>query len=109
MVKVVAGDDVVEKMTQPPDLIKIDTDGYDFEVIKSLSKTLSLHRPIIQFEFTYRFAKSAGWSLEESINFLNGFNYKTYVLTSVGSIRKVKFPRLEVMNHQTKNFLSFPN
>jgi FkbM family methyltransferase len=105
----ISGDSLVTELGIKPDLIKIDTDGFDFTILKSLQKTLVLFRPVVQFEFTFRFAKKAKYSLCDVIDYLDLQNYRSFVLTSEGNLRQVIFPRLEVLNHQTKNFIALPN
>jgi FkbM family methyltransferase len=105
----ISGDSLVLKLDFQPDLIKIDTDGFDFIILKSLDKTLNRMRPVVQFEFTYRFARKAKYSLYDVFEFLHRQNYRIEVLTSEGKLRHVAFPRLEVLNHQTKNFIALPN
>lgn len=103
-----SGDSLIIKLSFKPDLIKIDTDGFDFTILKSLHETLNRFRPVVQFEFTYRFAKKANYSLHEVVDFLEQHGYRVEVLTCEGKLRRVVFPRLEVLNHQTKNFIALP-
>ena len=107
-VPTISGDSLVKQLNIKPDLIKIDTDGFDFNIIKSLHGTLVSCRPILQFEFTYRFAKKANYSLRDVIDYLSLRNYKTFVIASNGNLESLAFPRLEVLNHQTKNFIALP-
>lgn len=100
------GDMFSSKVQIGPDLIKIDTDGFDFSVLKSFQNTIKQYSPVVQFEFTFRFAKQAGYSLRSKIKYLKDLDYKTYVVTRESSLRRVYFPRLEVLNHETKNFIA---
>ncbi len=100
------GDAFSSKVQLGPDLIKIDTDGFDFSVLKSFQNTIKQYSPVVQFEFTFRFAKQAGYSLNSKIKFLKDLDYETYVVTHDSSLRRVYFPRLEVLNHETKNFVA---
>jgi FkbM family methyltransferase len=102
------GDDLLVKYNIQPDYIKIDTDGFDFSVIKSLSGYLASAKPLIQFEFTYRFAQIAGYKLKDVIEFLNSLQYQVFVLDKDSNLKRVLIPRLEVINHQTKNFIAIP-
>lgn len=107
-VRLMPGDDLLDELKIKPDLIKIDTDGYDFSVLKSLNNTLINYQPIIQFEFTHRFAKNAQYSLQDTLKFLRMRNYVIFVVSSNGELKKIRIPYLEVLNHQTKNFIAFP-
>lgn len=107
-VPTISADTLVKDLQIAPQLIKIDTDGYDFNVVRSLEKNLHECSPLVQFEFTFRFAKSANYSLRDLILYMRHLNYVTFVITPEGKLRKVIFFCFEVLNHQTKNFLSVP-
>ena len=56
-----------------PDFIKIDTEGYEFEVIKGSLMTIKLSKPIILFEHNeINISKKV-------LNLLSNFNYKFYM------------------------------
>ena len=103
------GDTFVSNIGVPPNFIKIDTDGMDFEILKSFQKTLNAYNPIIQFEFTARFARKAGYKLKDVIALLANCNYQVFVIDKNSRIKKVLFPSLEVLSHQTKNFFAMPD
>jgi FkbM family methyltransferase len=107
-IKSITGDDFLVKNRFKPDYIKIDTDGYDFSVMKSLVGYITDTTPWIQFEFTHRFAEKAGYTLKEVIQWLASLEYQVYVIDKYGDLQKVRIPRLEVLNHQTKNFIAIP-
>jgi FkbM family methyltransferase len=65
-------------------LIKIDVEGFEFEVLKGLRETLEKHRPRIIFEYDYHYWIKTGHSIEECCAFLASFNYKFYQITPVG-------------------------
>ena len=104
-----SGDSFIKKNGLLPDLIKIDTDGLDFQILHTFEEALRETRPVIQFEFTFRFARKANYTLLEIIDYLEEFNYTTYVISGDSRLKSVKFPRLEVLNHQTKNFIALPS
>jgi FkbM family methyltransferase len=107
-VPAMTGDLFVNRLSLKPNLIKIDTDGFDLDVLTSFKDTLQSTRPFVQFEYTFRFARRANYTLKSVIEFLEKYNYKTYVITSDSTLRKIISPRLEVLNHQTKNFFAVP-
>lgn len=51
-------DDVVKKHNFKPNFIKIDTDGFDFKVIRSAKETLKQYTPILFFEWDKFFLKN---------------------------------------------------
>ena len=104
-----SGDSFIKSNGLLPDLIKIDTDGLDFQILQTFGDTLIKTKPIIQFEFTFRFARKANYSLLDIIEYLKKVNYKTYVITGDSKLKSVRYPRLEVLNHQTKNFIALPS
>lgn len=109
LIKCTKGDQLVQKMKIKPNFIKVDADGLDFEILQSFLRTINESRPIVQFEHTFRFAKEMGYSLKDVIHFFNQFSYEVYVIDRDSNLRSIKLSRLEVLNHQTKNFLAFPS
>ena len=91
------------------DFIKIDTEGMDFMIIQSLQETIKRLQPIIQFEFSFRFARNANYTLQDNITFLESLGYRVFVIDKQAQLKAIKYPRLEVLNHQTKNFWAIPN
>jgi len=53
--------------------------------------------------------RAAGTKLLSIIQYLNQKNYNTLVIDSKGNLRGIHFPFMEVINSQTKNFISFPS
>ena len=74
-----------------PNFIKIDTDGMDFEILKTFRNVLQKYQPIVQFEFSKRFAKKAKYSLGDSIEFLEQLGYKIRVIDFRGELKKLDF------------------
>ena len=108
-VKTFTGDWLLAREKFLVDFIKIDTDGMDFMIIQSLQETINSLQPIIQFEFSFRFARNANYTLQENIAFLESLGYSVFVIDNYAELKAIKYPRLEVLNHQTKNFWAIPN
>ena len=66
------------------DLIKIDVEGFEFQVLKGLVTTLKKHKPRIIFEYDSNYWAANGQQMSECYNFLKGLNYELYQVTSVG-------------------------
>ena len=80
----ILGDDFVsQNITSTVDLIKIDTDGFDYEVIKGLSLTIETHRPVVQFEVSHWWLEM-GYTLKVAERFFNDRNYLCMVYTDNG-------------------------
>lgn len=103
------GDWLVAREKFLVDFIKIDTEGMDFIILQSLQKTIESLQPIIQFEFSFRFSRNAGYTLQDNINFLESLDYSVFVIDRYAQLKAIKCSRLEVLNHQTKNFWAIPN
>jgi FkbM family methyltransferase len=58
----------IDDLSLNPDLIKIDAEGYEFEIIKTGLKTINKSRPIIIIEFNTN-------SFDKLNNLLNKYNY----------------------------------
>ncbi|MEH2411359.1 MAG: FkbM family methyltransferase [Nostoc sp.] len=61
-----------------PDVIKIDTEGFELNVLKGGIEFLSNYNPIIFLEVHPAFLSQLGYSVEELITFLSQLNYKLY-------------------------------
>lgn len=42
----------IDEMALAPSIVKIDTEGFDFFVLKGMRQTLEKHRPVVMFEFS---------------------------------------------------------
>lgn len=66
------------------DFLKIDTEGYDFNVLKGAKRLLSQQKiGIIQFEYNNTWV-FAGNTLISAISFLNSFDYRVFLLRPEG-------------------------
>jgi len=108
-VKSISGDEFIESRKIIPNLIKIDADGMDFEVIRSLRNSIKKYRPLVQFEFTKKFAAQADYTLKDCVKYLGELDYNTFVVDKNSKLKLIKIHRLEVIGIQTKNFIAIPN
>jgi FkbM family methyltransferase len=78
-------DEVAEiKALDRLDLIKIDVEGFEYQVLKGLHQTLKKYKPRIIFEYDDNYWRSAGQQITECFNFLRSFDYVIYQITPVG-------------------------
>ena len=74
-----SGDDLIfKKKYSVPDVIKIDVEGFEYEVLWGLKKTLQRYHPTIFFEHCLYRIKERMHSKKIIINFLKKFNYVIY-------------------------------
>lgn len=60
------------------DLVKIDVEGYEFQVIRGLARTLEKFRPRILFEYDTKYWQNSGQQLEDCYNLLRELGYDIY-------------------------------
>jgi FkbM family methyltransferase len=78
-VQTYTGDSLVEsKKFAPPQLIKIDVEGYELEVFKGLKNTLSKYHPIIIFEHSVYRLKERNQPIDTVTKFLETLGYSVY-------------------------------
>jgi FkbM family methyltransferase len=78
-------DDIDEIKDLPRlDMVKIDVEGFEFNVIKGLTRTLQKHKPRIIFEYDSNYWLKAGKNINDCFSFLQSLNYKFYQVTQVG-------------------------
>ena len=81
-------DDLPEiKDLQRIDLIKIDVEGFEYQVLRGLKNTLIRFKPRIIFEYDSNYWVSNGQYIEECFTYLNSLNYTLYQITPVGCER----------------------
>lgn len=65
-------------------LIKIDVEGFEYQVLRGLSNTLQKHKPRIIFEYDSNYWAATGQSIANCSGFLQSMGYKLYQITPVG-------------------------
>ena len=93
-VQTYTGDSLIEsKKYDPPQLIKIDVEGFELEVLKGLKNTLLQFHPTIIFEHSlYRF-KERNQSKDSVVKFLESLGYKIYDLLDNGMSKNLDLDR----------------
>jgi FkbM family methyltransferase len=77
------GDDELAAVT--PRGIKIDVEGFELEVLKGLAKTLAAHKPFLITELLEEHLARAGTSPAEVADYLGGFGYKPFGISTARS------------------------
>jgi len=100
------GDDLVSELgLSAVHVIKIDTDGYELNVLRGLEKTIATHRPVIQFEYS-EFTGLNRCYLRDFHQFFDALDYRVGCLmpksVAFGSYNKIQ------ENFVTKNFVAAP-
>jgi FkbM family methyltransferase len=79
------GDDIPDiKALKTIDLVKIDVEGFEYQVLLGLKQTISKHKPRIIFEYDSNYWQENGQSINECFNLLSSLNYTLYQITPVG-------------------------
>jgi FkbM family methyltransferase len=65
-------------------LVKIDVEGFEYQVLLGLKQTLRKHKPRIVFEFDRNYWISTGQNIEDCFSFLESLGYTIYQITPVG-------------------------
>lgn len=85
-VEVVAIDDYVESGSKPPDLVKIDVEGYELEVIRGMTTTISAHKPVVVFEALPQKMPSGEGDLASVEDAFRGLGYRIWSLGPKGMV-----------------------
>jgi hypothetical protein len=65
-------------------LIKIDVEGFEFQVLRGLRQTIEKHKPRIIFEYDKGYWQNTGQAIADCFLFLQQMNYTLYQVTPVG-------------------------
>jgi FkbM family methyltransferase len=76
---------------QNVDLIKIDTDGHEFHVLRGARETLGQHRPHVIFEIGLYLLRERGITFDQYYDFLSSFGYRLYTSKTCREITRENF------------------
>lgn len=65
-------------------LIKIDVEGFEYQVLRGLKQTLQKHRPRIIFEYDDNYWLKNGAKMADCYTYLLSLGYRLYQITAVG-------------------------
>ena len=85
MVSVKVADELPEISSLPSlQLVKIDVEGFEYQVMRGLVQTLQKHKPRIIFEYDNNYWVKTGQNIQDCYHFLKEFNYSLYQIGKVG-------------------------
>jgi FkbM family methyltransferase len=103
VIKTVVLDEMVTgKTLQPPDIIKIDVEGWELYVLKGLQQTLKKYHPTLFIEFNAHNLNAAGTSCSELADFIRALGYQLYEYDPRHKILVVQ----HVFNFEHKNLIA---
>ena len=73
-------DSIIKKHSFTPNFIKIDTDGFDFEVIRSGIDSIKTYTPIIFFEWDKNHLEKKGENSKSIFNLLHNLGYEELII-----------------------------
>lgn len=106
-VEVVKLDDVYKKLgIDGASLVKVDVEGYEFNVLKGAENFLKKYKPKIVIEFSPYFYRRTDPSISQKIiDFLTGLGYELYDLDDVNSVRRQINNLEDISNKDQVNLL----
>ncbi len=73
-------DNIVKEVKFKPDILKIDTDGFDFKVLRGSKSTINEYKPVVFFEWTLNSLISAGENPISIFSYLQENGYEKLIL-----------------------------
>ena len=71
-------------MLEKLDLVKIDVEGFEYQVLLGLKQTLKKHAPRIIFEYDSNYWQANGQNINDCFDFLSAMGYRLYQITPSG-------------------------
>jgi hypothetical protein len=95
-IKIIKGDVILRKYSNV-DLIKIDTEGYEFKVVQGLRETIKKNFPILLIEIEKRHSRN----FLRTFLFLTKINYNIYYCNKLNSLKLLNYK--DIKNFLEKN------
>jgi FkbM family methyltransferase len=73
-------DKITESLGLSPSMVKIDVEGYEFEALKGMAKTLVNHRPVVLMEVSRQWLAKQGEAPVDIYNFMQGHGYNAFAV-----------------------------
>jgi hypothetical protein len=78
----------LDSLSLDPSFIKMDVEGYEYEVLKGAAATIQKHKPVIFFEMNMVETRRQGdWWLKRVPDLLRSYGYELYLPTATGHKR----------------------
>ena len=71
-------DKITESLGLSPNMVKIDVEGYEFEALKGMTKTLVKHRPLVLMEVSRQWLAKQGETPADIYNFMQDLGYNAF-------------------------------
>ena len=78
---------VRSRIKKNADYLKIDTEGYELNVLEGASNTIATNRPIVQIECVETQPRAFGKTIQDLMDF---FNTRNYVITTADGVVRGK-------------------
>ena len=86
IINCIKGDEYVKEFgIEKVDVLKIDVEGFEFEVLKGLSTTINKHKPIIFFEYDRNYQLRSHVDPKSLFDFLADQGYQFYQIDAMGN------------------------
>ena len=103
--KIISLDNLFKKAKHKIDFIKLDVDGFEYEVLKSGEKIIKRNKPVIHIEFAPYLHKEYGYSSNKLIDLIKSkFDYDFYNEDLI-KIKNIKKYILKIKNRSENFFL----
>ncbi len=96
---------LIKKKINHLDFIKLDVDGFEFDVLQSGKNFLKKNRPPIFMELAPYLYKEHGYSLEELTNYILYLEYTFYKLDDLKKINDIEVYSKSIKDGSSKNIL----
>ena len=100
-------DKITESLGLSPSMVKIDVEGYEFEALKGMAKTLVNHRPVVLMEVSRQWLAKQGEAPVDIYNFMQDHGYNAFAVRLDNGINMVPLAQNDFTNLKDQEEILF--
>ena len=100
-------DKITDSLGLSPSFVKIDIEGYEFEALKGMAKTLANHHPLVLMEVSRQWLAKQGLTPLDIYHFMRDFSYTAFAVKLGTDISFVSLDQADFSNLEDQEEILF--